>query len=219
MSSMSGVSVRTCRWSMRMSPQHFFAKDRYLWTMLCLCCKLALPTTRKNVNWFPFLMYHKCKPDSSGLNIIADTTLYEISSCSVLYLYFPDLHCQFWYFNSIFLYSFFLLLSYLIFYFTQAVKTILHFNPEREHLDSEEATVFFFLLSQLKIKLLLLKQPNCVCSLMNIFVSCSSISLTKTATVLSLLFYICTTEAHRVWQLQLYVQTLPHSLTSHMKST
>lgn len=89
-------------------------------------------------------MYHKCKPDSSGLNIIADTTLYEISSCSVLYLYFPDLHCQFWYFNIIFLYSFFLLfLSYLNFFFTQAVKTILHFNPEREHLDSEEATVFF----------------------------------------------------------------------------
>lgn len=47
MSSMLGVSVRTCWGSMRMSPQHFSAKDRYLWTMLCLCCKLALPTTRK----------------------------------------------------------------------------------------------------------------------------------------------------------------------------
>lgn len=164
-------------------------------------------------------MYHKCKPDSSGLNIIADTTLYEISSCSVLYLYFPDLHCQFWYFNIIFLYSFFLLfLSYLIIFFTQAVKTILHFNPEREHLDSEEATVFFPL-SQLKIKLLLLKQTNCVCSLMNISLSHCSISLTKTATVLSLIFYICTTEAHRVWQLQLYVTSFLHSLTSHIKST
>lgn len=53
MPSMLHVSVRTCRWSMRMFPQHFFAKDRYLWTMLCLCCKLALPT--KYVNWFPFL--------------------------------------------------------------------------------------------------------------------------------------------------------------------
>lgn len=41
-------------------------------------------------------------------------------------------------FDILILYFFFL--SYLIF-FTQAVKTILHFNPEREHLDSEEATV------------------------------------------------------------------------------
>lgn len=55
MSSMSGVSVRTCWWSMRMLPQHFFAKDRYLWTMLCLCCKLALPTTRKT--WTHFLFH------------------------------------------------------------------------------------------------------------------------------------------------------------------
>lgn len=92
MSSMLGVSVRACWGSMRMSPQHFFAKDRYLWTMLCLCCKLALPTTRKR-ELISFFMYNKCKPDSSGLNIIADTMLYEISSCSVSYLYFPDLHC------------------------------------------------------------------------------------------------------------------------------
>lgn len=113
MSSMLDVSVRTCWWSMRMLPQHFFAKDRYLWSMLCLCCKLALPTTRKR-ELISFFMYHKCKPDSNGLNIIADTMLYEISSCSVSYLYFPDLHCQFWYFNIIFLFSFFL--SYLIFY-------------------------------------------------------------------------------------------------------
>lgn len=28
--------------------------------------------------------------------------------------------------------------------YTQAVKTILHFNPEPEHLDSDEATIFFF---------------------------------------------------------------------------
>lgn len=77
-------------------------------------------------------MYHKCKPVSSGLNIIADTMLYEISSSSVSYLY---LHCQFWYFNII--------LFVLFNFFTQAVKTILHFNPEREHLDSEEATVLF----------------------------------------------------------------------------
>lgn len=35
------------------------------------------------------------------------------------------------------------------------MKTILHFNPER--LDSEEATFFFSILSQLQIKLLLLK--------------------------------------------------------------
>lgn len=41
------------------------------------------------------------------------------------------------------------------------MKTILHFNLEREHLDSEEATVFpppFF--SRLQIKLLLLKQTK-----------------------------------------------------------
>lgn len=87
------------------------------------------------------------------------------------------------------------------------MKTILHFNPEREHLDSEEATVFFSLLSQLKIKLLLLKQPERVCSLMTKSLSVCCISVTKRATerrqfcyscpLLSLsLFYICTTEAH-----------------------
>lgn len=44
-SSVWGVSVWTCP-SMRMFLQHFFTKDPYLWTMLCLCCKLALPTTQ-----------------------------------------------------------------------------------------------------------------------------------------------------------------------------
>lgn len=39
------------------------------------------------------------------------------------------------------------------------MKTILHFIPEGEH-DAGEATVFFLLLSQLKIKLLLLKQTK-----------------------------------------------------------
>ena len=37
-----------------------------------------------------------------------------------------------------------LLVLFNYFFFTQAVKTILHFIPEREHLDSEEATAFFF---------------------------------------------------------------------------
>lgn len=153
-------SVWTCWCSMRMFPQHFFTKDRYLWTMLCLCCKLALPTTRKR-ELISFFMYHKCKPDSSGLNIIADAMLYEISSCPVLYLYFPDFHCQFWYFTIIF--TFLVLFNFV----HKLWKIILHFNPERKYLDSEEATVFvFFLLSQLKIKLLLLKETKCVCSLM-----------------------------------------------------
>lgn len=74
--SMLGVTVRKRWWSLRMSPQHFFAKDLYLWTMLCLCCKLALPTTKPWTD-FLFLMYHKRKPDSSGLNIIADNVVWD----------------------------------------------------------------------------------------------------------------------------------------------
>lgn len=72
MSSMLDVSVRMFWWLMRMLPQHLFAKDRYLWSMLCLCCKLALPTTW-NRELISFFFFNKCKPDSSGLNIIADT--------------------------------------------------------------------------------------------------------------------------------------------------
>lgn len=45
------------------------------------------------------------------------------------------------------------------------MKTILHFNPEREHVDSEEATVFFFSFVTAEIKLLLLKQTESLCSL------------------------------------------------------
>lgn len=56
--------------------------------------------------------------------------LISIVSFDILILYF-------------FILFFLLFLSYLKNFFTQAVKTILHFNPEREHLDSEEATVFF----------------------------------------------------------------------------
>lgn len=114
-------------------------------------------------------MYHKCKPDSSRLNIIADTMLYEIHLV-LYYIYIFQISIVS--FDILILYFSFFFVSYLIF-FTQAVKTILHFNPEREHLDFEEVTVFFFcfLLSQLKIKLLLLKQTQRVCSVMTMSLS------------------------------------------------
>lgn len=57
-----GVSVWTYP-SMRMFLQHFFTKDPYLWTMLCLCCKLALPTTQLCELISFFLMNHMCKSD------------------------------------------------------------------------------------------------------------------------------------------------------------
>lgn len=83
-------------------------------------------------------MYHKCKPDSSGLNIIAD-----IMCCMRFHLVLYHI-----YIFQISIVSFDILILFLVlfnffFFFTQAVKTILHFNPEREHLDSEEATAFF----------------------------------------------------------------------------
>lgn len=56
-------------------------------------------------------------------------------------------------------------LSYLIIFLHKLWKTILHFKVGK-HLDSKEATCFFPPVSQLKIKLLLLKQTESVCLLM-----------------------------------------------------
>lgn len=67
---------------------------------------------------------------------------------------------------SVLIFYYYIYLFVLFNFLHKLWKIILHFNPERKHLDSEEATVFFLLLSQLKIKLLLHKQTESVCSLM-----------------------------------------------------
>lgn len=100
------------------------------------CCafvsKLALPTTLKNncvLIWFS--LNHKRKPDE--IDLISLLICYvKIFSCCVLYLYFPDFHCHFWYYRVMLLFFLFVLFNFLHKLWKQ-----LHFNPEREYWESK----------------------------------------------------------------------------------
>lgn len=121
-SSVWGVSVWTCRW-MRMFPQHFFTKDPYLWTMLCLCCKLALPTTPLCELIFLFLMNHV----QVWLKWIGNHCCHHVWDFILFRIYIFQI--------SIVSFDISLLFTLFIFFFLHELwKIFLHFNPEFKHL-------------------------------------------------------------------------------------